>query len=381
MTSALRVLHVISGDLWAGAETQAFTLMSHLARMPDTEVAAVVMNEGVLADRLRATGIRVHITNERELRPWRIWVRLRGVLLSWRPDVIHTHREKENILTTLANRTCRRVPLVRTIHGGAEHAGATGWRGARHRMTTGFDRWCTRVSRQRVIAVSRALGIEVGRDFPSENVVIIENGVDAEAVRAQLGSAEFRIRDPDATHVGIAGRLAPVKRVDLFLETAGLLRRACPERRWRFHVFGDGPARADLQKLAEREGVADAVTFHGHRRDIASGIGGLDALVICSDHEGMPMIALEAAALAVPTVAHAVGGLIDVVPREFLVTRHDAKGYSEAVLRAVQKDARAIIEPCAANAMMRYSAKRNAERVRVLYGEVAAWRNAGSSGG
>ena len=67
MTRMLRILHIMSGDLWAGAEVQASTLISELALMPDTELAAVVMNEGTLADTLRLVGIRVEVMNESKL--------------------------------------------------------------------------------------------------------------------------------------------------------------------------------------------------------------------------------------------------------------------------------------------------------------------------
>ena len=76
MTQALRVLHIASGDLWAGAEVQAFTLISHLARIPNTEVATVLMNEGALANKLRSTGVPVHVLNEREVASLQILGRL-----------------------------------------------------------------------------------------------------------------------------------------------------------------------------------------------------------------------------------------------------------------------------------------------------------------
>ena len=239
MTRTIKILHIISGDLWAGAEVQACTLISELVRMPDTEVAVVVMNEGRLAEKLSAVGIRVEVMNERKLGSLQICFRLRRLLKSWRPDVIHTHREKENILGMLANRVSGNVPSVRTMHGGNEHTGTAGWRGIRHAIVRKLDRCCGRASQQKVIAVSRDLGIKLARDFPADSIVVIENGIAAEAIRAARASRNFRIADPNSTHIGIVGRLVPVKRVDIFLGAAAYLRRMCPEHLWRFHVFGD----------------------------------------------------------------------------------------------------------------------------------------------
>jgi len=374
MTRALRVLHIASGDLWAGAEVQAFTLMSQLNRMPETEVAAVLMNEGTLADKLRSAGIGVYVTDESEMGALRIFATLRKVMRTWRPHLIHTHRAKETILGCLGNRTSRNVPSVRTAHGAREQVGATGWRGVRHRLIDEADRYCGRMLQQRVIAVTGELGARLADEFAVEKIVVIENGIDADAVSQKKGLAEFRAADPEATHVGIAGRLAEVKRVDLFVEAAALLLQECPDRRWRFHVFGDGPKRESLEELAKRLQLGENMKFHGHRLDIETCVGGLDALVISSDHEGMPMIALEAAVLGVPTVAHAVGGLVEVVPAEFLVSRHSASGYKDGILRAVRTDARMIAAGRAAETVTRFSAQRNAQRVRLLYEDVLAER-------
>lgn len=375
MTQTLRVLHIASGDLWAGAEVQAFTLISHLVRIPNVNVAAVLMNEGTLACKLRSSGIPVYMLDERKMgSPW-ILGRLCAILRTWRPDVVHTHREKENILGSLANRLCRNVPSVRTIHGGREESGMTGWKGARRRAIHALDRWCGRALQERVIAVTGELRARVAGEFPAEKIVVIENGIDVEAVSSEKGVAEFRAVDPDATHIGIAGRLVNVKRVDLFIEAAALLLQECPQRRWKFHIFGDGPKRQSLAELASRLQLGDKIIFHGHRQDIETCVGGLDGLVICSDHEGMPMISLEAAVLAVPIVAHAVGGLVEVVPEEFLVARHDARGYRDGILRILRADARVIAAKGAADTVIRFSARRNAEKVRQLYEQLLTERS------
>ena len=375
MTRALRVLHIVSGDLWAGAEVQAFTLMSHLARMPETRIAAVLMNDQTLADRLRSIGISPHVLDEQKIHPFAMFFKLRTVLRSWQPDVLHTHRQKENVLGALANRSSGNVPSVRTVHGASEFAGVKGWRGVRNRLLTNLDHMCGRALQQRVIAVTNELGLRLREEFPVEKIAVIENGVDFERMRIEKGVAEYRAAEPDARHIGIAGRLVAVKRMDLFIETAALLLTEHSEVNWRFHVFGEGPMRPSLEELSSRLGMRGRVVFHGHRQDMATCVSGLDVLLICSDHEGMPMISLEAAALGVPVVAHAVGGLVEVVPEEFLVSRHAASAYKDGVLRALCEDGRAIAASRAVETAARFSAQRNAARIRALYEEVLGERN------
>ena len=199
---------------------------------------------------------------------------------------------------------------------------------------------------------------------------VIENGVDFEEMESDAGTARFKLEAPRNVHIGSVSRLVPVKRIDLFLETASMLLRKHASVNWAFHIFGDGPLRGQLERYASELQIGNAVTFHGHRRDISACIRGLDVLVNCSDHEGFPMSALEALALRTPTVAHAVGGLLAVVPREFLVENQSADGYVERVMRAVACDAREIATRNAVETLPKYSASANAACVRALYEEL-----------
>src|SRR5437879_6014817 len=60
----MTVLHIFSGDLWAGAEVVIFNLLSHLNAKPGLQVLALSLNEGVLAEKLRAAGITTYVIPE-----------------------------------------------------------------------------------------------------------------------------------------------------------------------------------------------------------------------------------------------------------------------------------------------------------------------------
>src|SRR5262249_38488661 len=115
-----------------------------------------------------------------------------------------------------------------------------------------------------------------------------------------------------------------------------------------------------------------AVTFHGHRSDSVACIAALDMLVMCSDHEGLPMTALEAGIVGVPLVAHAVGGLLDLLPESCLVRAHDAPGYARAIRPLLAGGAREAAAFAAQRVRTDYSSMRNAASIKAIYEELRA---------
>lgn len=287
-----RVLHVISGDLWAGAEAQAATLLKHLK--PLCDVTAVLLNEGELADRLRANDIPVTIFDENTLSTWQILQKLRQHMKLLKPDVVHTHRQKENIVGAIANSTTIKARCVRTVHGAAEYHG--GWK---TKIQRALDNWVGNNLQDVIIAVSDELKTKLSTTFPENKIEVVMNGVDVEELKAKAGITEFKTAEPNKIHIGIIGRLVPVKRVDIFLETAALFKKE-NKTEYHFHVIGDGPLASQLKEQAASLDIYDIVTFHGHRSDVPSYMNSLDAVVVCSDHEGLPMVALETLALKTP---------------------------------------------------------------------------------
>src|SRR3989442_6144012 len=93
----MTVLHIFSGDLWAGAEVVIFNLLSRLHKEDGPRVVALSLNEGVLVDKLRAAGIVTHVIPEARHSfvgiLWRAARPLKGTPIA----VIHSHRYKENL--------------------------------------------------------------------------------------------------------------------------------------------------------------------------------------------------------------------------------------------------------------------------------------------
>lgn len=361
--SPLKVVHVASGDLWAGAEKQLFVLLKAL-RQQGVEVSAVVLNRGTLADRLTEAGIATQIFDEQRMNSLAIFRRLRAHLKRVQPDVIHTHRVKENILAGMAGASLG-IPSVRTQHGAQEHP--TSLLDFRRLILVSADFLAGRLLQRRVVAVSSVLEQTLASRFGTDKVVLIENGLD---VDRPLPERHWGAKP--VWSIGIVGRQVPVKRVDLFLHAAKRLEDLEPEQGFNFSVVGGGPLLEQHVLLAQQLGFSNPVEFTGHVENAEETIAKLDLLVICSDHEGLPMVALEAMRAGVVVVSHAIGALPDVLEHGscgILASEHSPEGFSRALQSAVAMDTALVHlqQKAFARLCERYSAEIMAQGYASLY--------------
>ena len=329
----LRALHVVSGDLWAGAEAQVCALLAAMHGRGDVVVAAAILNPGVLAERLREAGIEVFAFDESQQSALQLWRGLRRVMARWRPDVVHTHRQKENILGALAAWSLG-IPSVRTAHGAAEHA-VPWWQLHRlhKRLLAALDDQLAVRLQRRVVAVADELAGQLRAALPGAQVALVNNGIDVAAVRALAAPGLAARPAAPPWRLAIVGRLVPVKRVDLFIAMADSLEQHHPGV-YEFHVIGAGPLRARLEAAAGQGAAAGSIHFHGFCADVLPLMAGMHALLNTSDHEGLPMTALEALALDLHVIARAVGGLVPLLQgnsRARLIDSGDPAAFAMAV--------------------------------------------------
>jgi len=313
--AALRVCHVMTADLWAGAEVQVATVASYLSGRPEVMLTAVLLNDGWLAQQLRQLGVPTEVLDEQRHTSLQIVRGLVHFLRHHDIQVVHTHRQKDTVLGAVAARLARVPHLIRTVHCLEEPL--RGWKLAKYRVYDAIDRCALSWSADRVLAVSQRMEWTL-KAAGYKSVAHLHNGIDLDRVRATRASADVRRDlglDRDAIVIGTAGRLARVKGHEFLVRAARLIRRR--ERQAQFLFVGTGPLKGELLALAAELGVDNACHFVDPAVDSRSSVfdvmTAMDVFVLPSLNEGIPMALLEAMALKRPVVASAVGGVPEIV--------------------------------------------------------------------
>ena len=104
----------------------------------------------------------------------------------------------------------------------------------------------------------------------------------------------------DGPVVGHVGRFSEEKNHRFLLDVFGELLRLRPGAR--LVLVGDGALRPGIEERAADGGLADHVLFLGDRKDVPELYQAMDALVLPSLFEGLPMVGVEAQCAGLPMV-------------------------------------------------------------------------------
>lgn len=300
----MRILHVVGTSRRRGAETFALELAAALgARGHENSVIAL----GAGPDGESDPDLPV-ITKGHRIRPIAAAdaaLNLRRHLDHAGVDVVLAHGAASARAAAAAHRRDRPLLVWKRISPGA-------WRPVQRR-------WWRAVARRmdavvaltpRIEAEMRDLGYAgpvwlIPNARHPERFVSVDRAKEAVRLRRELGIGD------GVPLLGFVGNLGREKRPERTLDVlAALLALGQPAH---LVVAGDGPRRAAFEARVQDLGLGGHVTLVGHRSDIERLYGGLDLLLLTSDVEGIPGVAIEAQMAGCPVVTFPTGGVREAV--------------------------------------------------------------------
>ena len=153
---------------------------------------------------------------------------------------------------------------------------------------------------------NRRLQIELGA--PEEKTRVIPNGIDVPFY------SQVSRQKKDGFHVGLVGRVVPIKDIKTFISMAKIVSESIPKAV--FHCIGptdeDTGYFEDCQILVDSLKLTDRLHFTG-RQDVREYYSFLDVLLLTSVREAQPLVILEAYCAGVPVVATRVGNVAELL--------------------------------------------------------------------
>ena len=360
---APRVLQVVLSLDPGGTERLVVELVSRLNG--DIPMAVCCLDgAGAWADQLRDLDVPITALERRPGFQPVLGKQVARAALQHRADVIHAHHYSPFVYSAISKLWNSRARVVFTEHGRLADQVPSGKRRLANRVLV--------KAAGDVVTVSQDLrGHLAAEGFPADSVRVIYNGiavgpapgcVERQQVRAELG-----VKDGTLV-LGTIARLDPVKDLGSLITASSLLPR---QQDVVLVVIGDGPERANLERLASGPDNRSRVVFLGQRDDARRWLAGCDVYVNSSTSEGVSLTILEAMAAALPIVATEVGGTPEVVTAECgrLVPSRNPRALAEAIgaLAANASLRRQLGDAARTRVEQEFSIERMVSEYRALY--------------
>lgn len=344
----LLVAEVLHPDTVGGAGRVAARLAEGLARREHDVRVVTRATEAAPDSEAARDGYRIFRFPARTLGPIAAWRSTSAgireaaerALRGFRPDVLHGHQP---LATAFALRRVA-APLVYTFYapwpaeyrskrrGRAAGRPAGGWSRAvdlaDRAVAAGMGGIEAVVLRAagRVACLSSFSAAQVAERYPRVAAArpprIVPGGVDLDrfrpAARSERIEARWRWSLPGEAFVALTVRnLVPRMGLERLIEAAVAARRDVPDLV--VAIAGEGPLRADLERLAERRGVAASVRFLGRveETDLPALYRAADLFALPTRAlEGFGLVILEAYATGLPVLGTRVGAIPEIVAQD-----------------------------------------------------------------
>ena len=302
----IRVIEILATGTNGGAQEHLFGLMSRL----DTsrfDASIVALSAGSAVRKLERAGFPVTLIEEHD--DAAAVASLASFLVRVRPDVVHTHMYRADVIgakavLAMTSAGHPRPYLVSTVHSS--------------RVRSADDREtlrCLTPEIDQLIAVSKSIVAKIADERPGlAPVELIYNGVDLSRYDDQEPNCELREQfgmEPGSQVVGVVARLEPEKGHQTLIDAWPHVLRSVPDAY--LMVVGEGSMRDSLEARAAANRVAHRVLFTGRRDDIPAVTATFDVAVLPSHREAQGLSILEAMALSRPVVASDVGGIPEMI--------------------------------------------------------------------
>lgn len=306
----IKILHIIGGGEFGGAEQHLLTLLKHLDRQV-FEVHVVCLFAEPLAEIMARHDFPVHVVAMKRKLDIMPVFSIAALISREKFDIVHTHGVRANLLGRLAAKKAGVRRVVTTVHSVLAFD-----------YNRSIDRWVNTISEKmtqritcRFITVCHLLEKHlVAEGIPQDKVRTIHNGIEIEHFNPDLSGEKIRREfnlSSEKIVISVIARFHPVKGHAYLLEAMARIVKENPQVV--LFLAGSGSLKNELENLAGVLGIAKNVIFAGFRKDIPEIAAASDFMILPSLSEGLSLTIVEGMAMKKTVISTQVGGTPEII--------------------------------------------------------------------
>lgn len=308
-----KVYHIIS-RLNIGGPTKL--LISLADQCPkDFEMVVItgqeIENEGELKPNCTIIQINGLEPGSSKKQTWIAYRQIKKILLSEKPDIVHTHQAKAGFLGRVAAYRTKVKVRIHTFHG---HVFRGYFSSFKSKAIQTIEKYLAKITTH-IIVISKSIEkdiVETYKITTQEKTHLINIGISAfhpTSTNIETNKTKYKLPQNKRIYAFI-GRLAPIKNPQLFLAIAKDLAK---NTHLHFLLVGNGPLKSECDEFIKKNQLEDNMTSLNWVHDIDNLLTTIDGLIMTSLNEGTPLMALEAMQANVPVLSTPVGGVVDII--------------------------------------------------------------------
>lgn len=298
----MRILQIMPEFGLAGAERMAENLtLSQIKAGHIVKVVSFYDYHSAITDNLESKGVEIIYLNKKGGVDLSVIGRLKNVIESYSPDVIHTHRYILFYTLLARKRTSVKAPIVHTVHNEAKKELNFAYRKINNLLFL--------ISKCYPVALTKEIKETIIDEYVGiKDLPIIMNGVNTDNVQPIKTDYKVPQETFNILHVG---RFAEAKNHETIIDAFAEFHQRHQKATLTF--FGEGVKFESVKDKVKRDKLTDCIFFKGVDGKVTSHFHEYDVFILPSLFEGMPITIIEAMAAGMPIIASNVGGIPDII--------------------------------------------------------------------
>lgn len=321
--SRIKILHIQQSISFGGVERRRLSLAKHLDKSLFEQKLICTSHRGDLIEEIRNEGVQVfEIGNLKSPFHWSQHKKVQKIIQEFKPDIVHG-AVFEGVTMAAINGWIKKVPTI--IIEETSDPKNRSWKG--NFLMKIFSKLS-----HRIVGVSKGVTEEYLKEnlnIPENKIVLINNGValprKVDKIEIEDGKKVWGINEGDFV-IGSTGRML----MDSHKRFSDLIKAFAKFAEGKDNVklllVGDGPEKAEYEKLAIELNISDKIIFTAYQSDVTLFYKMMDVFSLVSSREAFGLVLAEAMLNQLPVIATRVGGMkyiVDDKETGFLVSPYE----------------------------------------------------------